>query len=196
VAEDYGSRTRRHQRCIQSAMVVVTSGSTRLSMPEGRWRVSASGNRQGGRPPKKSMDGPATRRFRSYRWLPWFLGSLVMALLMAEPQALSSIFCRLCLCLERPCDLCGALGVGPVPTFGSLIHSAEEHADIRRQPFHSALVCCADLISAAYHVQCFAPSRSIAPQRFRASLCGVGWGGQNRPVRAAAALHPHQFRKV
>jgi hypothetical protein len=81
-------------------------------------------------------------------------GSLVMALLVAEPQALSSIFCRVCLCLERSCDLCGALGIGPVPTFGSLIHSAEEHADIRRQPFHSALVCCADLISAAYHVQC------------------------------------------
>jgi hypothetical protein len=99
-----------------------------------------------------------------------------MALLMAEPQALSSIFCRLCLCLERPCDLCGGLGIGPVPTFGSLIHSAEEHADIRRQPFHCALVCCADLISAAHHVQCFAPSRSIAPQRFRASVCGVGWG--------------------
>jgi hypothetical protein len=133
---------------------------------------------------------------RTVRSLPCLLGSSVMALLMAEPQALSSIFCRLCLCLERPCDLCGALGIGPVPTFGSLIHSAEEHADIRRQPFHSALVCCADLISAAYHVQCFAPSRSIAPQRFRASLCGVGWGGQNRPVRAAAALHPHQFRKV
>jgi tripartite-type tricarboxylate transporter receptor subunit TctC len=118
---------------------------------------------------------PYPDRFRPFRSLPCLLGSLVMVLLVAEPQALSSIFCRLCLCLERPSDLCGALRVGPVPTFGSLIHSAEEHADIRRQPFHSALVCCADLISAAYHVPCFAPSRGIAPQWFRASVCGVGW---------------------